>query len=275
MNKTILKFLEKCEGWKVEIKMLHWASKNLSQHKLCDDIASAISDFEDLVSEVEQSISGKIKLNSLTPEKANETTLKAFVEDVITSSKKFLKQLEGMGVDYIGIKAECEAFIGTMQRNLYLVNFTLKEDLKRRLKNKIEESYRKEENIKTTFQGTKPSTERGLFKRINDITKNGQLNTRTFNGISDAFNFYNKVLGNLGEFSIIEPNESTHVVALNTNGGKTYYGLMRTKNSGEGQCKASVTFSPHSDENDNPDLDTNEPTIDDDTDETLYEIAFN
>ena len=264
MNKKILNYIEKCEGWKVGIKNLHWSADNLSQHELCDDIAEEITNFEDLVSEVEQSINGKIKLNGFTPKSYEIDSLKSFVEDVISDTQSFLKELEGMGEKYVGIKSECETFIGNMQRKLYLVNFTLKEELKRRLKERMSEGYRREENIKTTFHGTKPSTEGGLFKRINDITKNGQLNTRTFNGVDDAFEFYSKVLGNLGDFQVIEPNESTYVVKLDTEKGKTYYGLMRIKGSDEGQCKASITFSPHSDENEDPDPEMNEPTLEDD-----------
>jgi len=141
--------------------------------------------------------------------------------------------------------------------------------LKRRLKDSIVESYRKEENIKTTFHGTKPSTERGLFKRINDLTKNGQLNTRTFDGVSDAIDFYRKILGNIGTLRYIDACEDdNYVVKLETEGGRSYYGIMRTKDVGDGQCKASITFSPHSSGDDNADVDPedNEPVIEDGND---------
>lgn len=46
MNKTILDYINKCEGWKTAIKQLHWDADNLSQHKLCDDIAEKIADFK-------------------------------------------------------------------------------------------------------------------------------------------------------------------------------------------------------------------------------------
>ena len=271
MNKKILNYIEKCESWKVAIKNLHWSADNMSQHELCDDIASEISDFEDLVSEVEQSITGKIKLNGFTPKSYEIKSLKSFVEDVISDSQSFLKELDKMGDKYIGIKSECESFIGVMQRKLYLVNFTMKEDLKRRLTNRINETWKREENIKTTFHGTKPSTERGLFKRINDLTKNGQLNTRVFNGVDDAFEFYNKILGNMGSLQTIEPNDSIHIVKLDTNGGMSYYGLMRTKDEGDGRCKASITFSPHSEEMEEVDPEMSEPTIEDGND---YEEPF-
>jgi len=265
MNNTILGYIEECEAWKVAIKNLHWSADNLSQHELCDDIASSISDFEDLVSEVEQSISGKIKLNGFTPKSYEIKSLKTFVEDVISSSKAFLNKLEKMGENYVGIKSECETFIGDMQRKLYLVNFTMKEELKRRIAERINESYRKEENIKTTFHGTKPSTEKGMLKRINDITKGGQLNTRTFTGLSDAYEFYKKTFARaaVGDLHCLGTFESNVMVQLDASNNMTYFGLMRAKEVGEGQYKASITFSPHGDEVENPEPEISEPTIED------------
>ena len=60
MRKTVYSFVCKLEGYKTAIKSLHWDAKSLSQHKLCDDIADRLADFQDQVSEVEQSITGKL-----------------------------------------------------------------------------------------------------------------------------------------------------------------------------------------------------------------------
>lgn len=263
MNAKVLSFVNKLEGYKTAIKALHWDSDSLSQHELCDKIADTISEFQDTVSEVEQSITGKLDKKELEAEKYNVTSLKKFVEDVLDAANTFYKSIEDEGDTYTGMRSDCESFLSDMQRNLYLVNFTMKEDLKRRLANKLNEGYRKEENIKTTFHGTKPSTEKGLFKRINDLTKNGQLNTRVFNGVNDAFSFYNKILGNMGTLQTVEPNESIHIIKLDTNNGMSYYGLMRTKEEGVGKCKASITFSPHSEEMEQPDPQMSEPTLED------------
>lgn len=270
MNTKVLSFVNKLEGYKTAIKALHWDSDSLSQHELCDKIADTISEFQDTVSEVEQSITGKLDKKELEAEKYNVTSLKKFVEDVLDAANTFYKSIEDEGDTYTGMRSDCESFLSDMQRNLYLVNFTMKEDLKRRLSNKLNEGYRKEENIKTTFHGTKPSTEKGLFKRINDLTKNGQLNTRVFNGVNDAFSFYNKILGNMGTLQTVEPNESIHIVKLDTNNGMSYYGLMRTKDEGDGRCKASITFSPHSEEMEQPDPETSEPTLEDDYNYEIY-----
>ena len=183
MNKNILNYIEECEGWKVGIKNLHWSADNMSQHELCDDIADEISNFEDLVSEIEQSISGKIKLNGFTPKSYKITSLKSFVEDVISASKLFLKKLDGMGEKYVGIKSECETFIGTMQRKLYLVNFTLKEELKKRLRDRINESRPKNlANIEDVekFMGRRPKTIKARINQIYRIVKRYGIDSKLY-----------------------------------------------------------------------------------------------
>lgn len=183
MNKNILNYIEECEGWKVGIKNLHWSADNMSQHELCDDIADEISNFEDLVSEIEQSISGKIKLNGFTPKSYKITSLNSFVEDVISASKSFLKKLEGMGEKYVGIKSECETFIGTMQRKLYLVNFTLKEELKKRLRDRINESRPKNlANIEDVekFMGRRPKTIKARINQIYRIVKRYGIDSKLY-----------------------------------------------------------------------------------------------
>jgi len=202
MNKNILNYIEECEAWKVGIKNLHWSADNLSQHELCDDIADEISNFEDLVSEVEQSISGKIKLNGFTPKSYKITSLKSFVEDVISATQSFLKELEGMGEKYVGIKSECETFIGTMQRKLYLVNFTLKEELKKRLRDKINESRPK--NLANTedvekFMGRRPKTIKARINQIYRIVKKYGIDSRKYHDEAwQAIDDYYRAITSLG-----------------------------------------------------------------------------
>lgn len=202
MNKNILNYIEECEGWKVGIKNLHWSADNMSQHELCDDIADEISNFEDLVSEIEQSISGKIKLNGFTPKSYKITSLKSFVEDVISASKSFLKKLDGMGEKYVGIKSECETFIGTMQRKLYLVNFTLKEELKKRLRDRINESRPKNlANIEDVekFMGRRPKTVKARINQIYRIVKKYGIDSRKYNDESwQAIDDYYRAITSLG-----------------------------------------------------------------------------
>ena len=239
MNKNILKYIEQCEGWKVGIKNLHWSADNMSQHELCDDIASEISDFEDLVSEVEQSISGKIKLNGFTPKSYKIVSLKSFVEDVISASQDFLKKLDGMGNKYIGIKSECETFIGTMQRKLYLVNFTLKEELKRRLRNRINESMPKnpmkvDDGGFDKFMGRRPKSIKARINQIYKIVKKYGIDSRSYNDEHwQAIEDYYRAITSLGcEVEMKPCGHLSNADSIESDGGYCDYaedGMPRSK----------------------------------------------
>ena len=140
MDKNVLNYLNKCQGWKTACTELHWDSNSISQHELCDKIADTIADHEDKIAEVEQSISGKLTKGNLKPIDYKVTSLKKFVEDVLDDSNTFLKEIEGKGDTYVGMKSDVESFISDMQRNLYLVNFTLKENKQKRIKVKLTEN---------------------------------------------------------------------------------------------------------------------------------------
>lgn len=228
MNKNILNYIEECEAWKVGIKNLHWSADNMSQHELCDDIADEISNFEDLVSEVEQSISGKIKLNGFTPKSYKITSLKSFVEDVISASQSFLKELEGMGEKYVGIKSECETFIGTMQRKLYLVNFTLKEELKNRLRDKLNESRPK--NLANTedvekFMGRRPKTIKARINQIYRIVKKYGIDSRKYHDEAwQAIDDYYKAITSLGcEVELKPCGHLNNIDSMESDGGYCDY----------------------------------------------------
>jgi hypothetical protein len=203
----------------------------MSQHELCDDIASEISDFEYLVSVVEQSISGKIKLNGFTPKTYKINSLKSFVEDVISASQSFRKELDKMGDKYIGIKSECESFIGVMQRKLYLVNFTMKEDLKRRIKASINESMPK--NIANhdevdKFMGRRPKSIKARINQIYRIVKRYGIDSKTYHDNHwQAKDDYYKAITSLGcEFEMRPCADSSRIDDwdnITSDGGYTDY----------------------------------------------------
>ena len=147
MNTKILTFVNLLEGYKSAIKNIHWNSSSLEQHKLCDDVAETIADFQDMVSEVEQSISGNLPFNKLKGTEYHITSIQKFMKDVISNAKKFHKELGGMGDNYIGLRSECETFLAKMQRLSYLVDFTLKESFKRDYKKKINEGFETKDGI--------------------------------------------------------------------------------------------------------------------------------
>ena len=169
MKKYILDFVCRLEGYKTANKSLHWNSKNLSQHKLCDDIADTISEFQDKVAEVEQSISGNLPFNKLKGIPYNVTTLKKFVEDVISSTNSFYSKLKKEGDKYIGMRSDTEAFLSDMQRNLYLVDFTIKEGMKQRLRDKINEGRVSISNGSETYSLTENELRELVSEAIDNV----------------------------------------------------------------------------------------------------------
>ena len=205
MDKSVLAFIEKLELFKTKIKALHWDSNSLSQHELCDDIAERIADFQDQVSEVEQSISGKLPKEMFKPsnqEYGEVGTLKEFVENVIEQTNTFYKKLESKGDKYIGMRSDCESFLSDMQRKLYLVNFTLKEELKKRLRDRINESRPK--NLANTedvekFMGRRPKTIKARINQIYRIVKKYGIDSRKYHDEAwQAIDDYYRAITSLG-----------------------------------------------------------------------------
>jgi hypothetical protein len=166
MKKVVLDYLCKCEGWKTALQNIHWNADNMSQHKLCDDIAERLASFEDQVGEVEQSMSGNLPFNKLKGIEYKIKNLRKYIEDVIADTNTFYKKVKGMGENYVGMASDCESFLSDMQRNLYLVNFTMKEDFKRTYRKKINESKKSVSNNVVTL------SESQLMSCINEAVHN-------------------------------------------------------------------------------------------------------
>ena len=267
MNKKVLSFVNKLEGYKTAIKELHWDSDNMSQHELCDKIADSIAEFQDTVSEVEQSITGKLAIGNLKPVSYKVTSLKKFVEDVLDATNSFYKSLEDEGDTYTGMRSDCESFLSDMQRNLYLVNFTMKEDLKRRLANRINESYRSEENEKKFNIGrhTENLTDGGMAKRISDIIKNSQFNKRPFNSLSDCIERCQRTFSKAGDLHVIGNMNNVVFLQLDAHNGYSYFGqiVISEADNETGTVVCTVSFNPSGIKNSNPDPEMSEPTIED------------
>ena len=226
MNKKVLEFVNRLEGYKTAIKELHWNSDNMSQHKLCDDIADRIDKFQDKVSEVEQSINGKINKNQLKPIEYKVVNLKKFVEDVLDKTNTFLKSIKNNGDSYIGMRSDCESFLSDMQSNLYLVDFTMKEDLKRRLQNRLNESRPKNianvDNVEK-FMGRRPVSIKARINQIYRIVKKYGLDSKRYNDDHwQAIEDYYKVITSLGCEVIMKP--CAHLInfdSMESDGGYT------------------------------------------------------
>jgi len=138
MESNIMNYINKIEGYKTAIKSMHWDASNMSEHKLWDDIADAVNDIQDNVSEMAQGIYGQISKNTLKPIQYNIGSKEKFLDDLLDSSKEFYKSLSDKD-EYIGIRSEMENFIGQVNKFKYLLKISLKEDFKRNFRKKLNE----------------------------------------------------------------------------------------------------------------------------------------
>lgn len=228
MNKKVLGYINKLQGYLTAIKQLHWDAKNMSQHELCDDIADSIAEFQDTVSEVEQSITGKLKVNSLKPTEYKIKDLKSFVQDVLDETNTFYKEVKDMGDTYVGMASDCESFLSDMQRKLYLVNFTLKEELKERLKAKINESMPKNlanHDEVDKFIGRKPKSIKARINQVYRIVKKYGIDSKVYHDENwQAISDYYRAISSLGCEVEMKPCASlSNADSMESDGGYTDY----------------------------------------------------
>ena len=229
MNKKVLDYINRCEGWKSAIKSLHWAANSLSQHELCDDIADSIAEFQDTVSEVEQSITGNLKVNSLNPTEYKIKDLKSFVQDVLDETNSFYKKVKGMGDTYVGMASDCESFLSDMQRKLYLVNFTMKEDFKRELRSMLSESMPKNlanHDEVDKFMGRRPKTIKARINQIYRIVKKYGIDSKLYSDENwQAIDDYYRAISSLGcEVEMKPCGHISNIDSMESDGGYCDYG---------------------------------------------------
>lgn len=228
MNKKVLGYINKLQGYLTAIKQLHWDAKNMSQHELCDDIADSIAEFQDTVSEVEQSITGNLKVNSLKPTEYKIKDLKSFVQDVLDATNSFYKEVKDMGDTYVGMASDCESFLSDMQRKLYLVNFTLKEELKERLRSKINEAMYKRIDNPSKKSRSNVTTLKTRINHIYDAVKEHGLDSRLYHDEAwQAIDFYHKVItdkfGGEVEVNTKPCADLSHADSIESDGGYCDY----------------------------------------------------
>ena len=158
MRKNILNYVNKLQAYKTAIKNLHWSSKKMSEHKLLDEIADSLADNQDEIAEIAQGIFGKIKKNELKPRRYQITNSLKMLKDLTKDTKDFCEELKGK--ELTGLRSVVESFIGELNKFDYLMDMCIKEDIKRNLKNIIENKKNK-----------KKLTESNLYSIIENSVK--------------------------------------------------------------------------------------------------------
>lgn len=132
MEKNIMSFINTLEGFKTAIKNAHWSSNNMSEHKLCDDIAETLNSTQDEIAEIAQGLYGQIKKTELEPTSYKLTTLKTLINDLTDKTNEFYQQIDGD--KNIGLRSTIETFIGQLNKFQYLNDLCIKENIKKKLK---------------------------------------------------------------------------------------------------------------------------------------------
>lgn len=184
MKRNVLSFVNKLQSYKTAIKNLHWSSKNMSEHKLWDDIADSVANIQDEVAEIAQGLFGKIKNNELKPRRYNITNSKKTLNDILKDTKLFYSTIK-RGDTFVGIKSSVETFIGELEKYQYLMDMCIKEDIKRNIKNSLNESKQQTSNkVKLTENQLRNLIREAIY---NVLDNNDDIKQIEKNASWDAF----------------------------------------------------------------------------------------
>lgn len=114
-----INFLCQIEGWKTKCKNLHWAAQNDSTHRRLDDLADALSSYQDALAEDYMGINGRVRPDILTGISSNAIEPNTFISEIIENTLSFYSQIDS-SVVYAGIKSETETFIHNLNKIKYL-----------------------------------------------------------------------------------------------------------------------------------------------------------
>ena len=184
MKRNILVFINRLQSYKTAIKNLHWSAKNMSEHKLWDEIADTVADTQDEVAEIAQGIFGNIKLNELKPRRYNITNSKKTLSDITKDTKLFYATIK-RGEQFVGLRSVVENFIAELEKYQYLMNFCIKEDIKRNIKSSINET-KQTNNTKIKL------TENQLRKAIREAIDNVLTDDRKQDEIKASWDAFEK-----------------------------------------------------------------------------------
>ena len=131
-NSTINIFIEyiNClEGIKSKIKNLHWAASKLPSkdkrgaHLYLDALLENVIEVQDSIAEQCQGALGIMNLDAINPHAVIATSTSQLMKYIESETISFYKRLP-QSPKFIGIKAELETFIGTIEKYIYLFQLT-------------------------------------------------------------------------------------------------------------------------------------------------------
>ena len=114
-----INFLNRLEGWKTKCKNLHWAAPKKNIHVYLDEFLEILSDYQDSLAEEYQGLLGHMQPNAINGTPSDTLNAIDFIMEVKMSTCKFYEAIPE-GVNYAGIRSECETFIHNILKYKYL-----------------------------------------------------------------------------------------------------------------------------------------------------------
>lgn len=118
-SQFFINFLNQLEGWKTKCKNLHWAAPKKNIHVYLDEFLSILSDYQDGLAEEYQGLLGHMQPNVIKGIVSNTLNAIDFISEVKQSTFKFYSRIPE-GIEFSGIKSECETFIHNILKYKYL-----------------------------------------------------------------------------------------------------------------------------------------------------------
>lgn len=118
-SEFFISFLNRLEGWKTKCKNLHWAAPKKNIHVYLDEFLDILSEYQDGLAEEFQGLLGHMQPNAIRGIESNTLNAIDFIMEVKQGTYKFYTNIPE-GVEYSGIKSECETFIHNILKYKYL-----------------------------------------------------------------------------------------------------------------------------------------------------------
>ena len=140
MQKNIMLYINKLEGFKAAIKNIHWSSKKMPEHEYMDDFEDLVSDHQDYVAEIAQGIFGKIKNNELKAVHYNIKTPQKLMKDVLKAAENFYATIQ-KSKKFIGLRSVMEDFMAKINQGVYMLDMAIIESIVNKKVNLVKEGF--------------------------------------------------------------------------------------------------------------------------------------
>lgn len=118
-SQFFINFLNQLEGWKTKCKNLHWAAPKKNIHVYLDELLDILSDYQDGLAEEYQGLLGHMQPNAIKGVESSSLNAIDFISEVKQGTLKFYSRIPE-GIEFSGIKSECETFIHNILKYKYL-----------------------------------------------------------------------------------------------------------------------------------------------------------